>query len=97
MENFGQKFLGVESGGSLEIHGPQKTSWTRLAKPLVPKAKAHLEERKGGSHKGSPYKGFVLFEFSGADGILHREINGIVSAEQMDAELAKVGDGQYRE
>uniref|UniRef100_A0A2K6TR17 hyaluronoglucosaminidase n=1 Tax=Saimiri boliviensis boliviensis TaxID=39432 RepID=A0A2K6TR17_SAIBB len=31
---FGKKFIGVEAGGTLELHGTQKTSWTLLAKTL---------------------------------------------------------------
>ena len=28
--DFGEKFLGVKTGGSLEIHGPYKKSWSKL-------------------------------------------------------------------
>ena len=38
---FGEKFLGVKSGGSLEIHGPYKRSWTKLEGTLNPKAAAY--------------------------------------------------------
>uniref|UniRef100_A0A2K5CX32 hyaluronoglucosaminidase n=1 Tax=Aotus nancymaae TaxID=37293 RepID=A0A2K5CX32_AOTNA len=34
MPTFGKKFIGVEAGGTLELHGAQKTSWTLLAKTL---------------------------------------------------------------
>lgn len=34
--SFGRKFLGVDSGGTLELHGALKTSWTLLAKTLPP-------------------------------------------------------------
>ena len=43
-EVFGQKFLGVESGGSLEIHGIEKRPWTRLAETLRPKEKLYSTE-----------------------------------------------------
>ncbi|XP_072444263.1 cell surface hyaluronidase isoform X1 [Chiloscyllium punctatum] len=33
---FGKKFIGVEAGGILELHGAQKTSWTLLSKSLPP-------------------------------------------------------------
>ncbi|XP_062905096.1 cell surface hyaluronidase [Mobula hypostoma] len=33
---FGKKFLGVDAGGTLELHGTAKTSWTLLAKTLPP-------------------------------------------------------------
>ena len=33
---FGRKFLGVKAGGSLEVHGPYKKSWTKLNETLVP-------------------------------------------------------------
>ncbi|KAM6169778.1 cell surface hyaluronidase CEMIP2 isoform 2-T2 [Rhynchocyon petersi] len=31
---FGKKFIGVEAGGTLELHGARKTSWTLLARTL---------------------------------------------------------------
>ena len=34
--DFGEKFLGVKAGGSLEVHGPYKRSWTKLDGTLVP-------------------------------------------------------------
>ncbi|XP_036594045.1 cell surface hyaluronidase isoform X3 [Trichosurus vulpecula] len=34
MPTFGKKFIGVEAGGTLELHGSWKTSWTLLAKTL---------------------------------------------------------------
>ena len=33
---FGRKFLGVKAGGTLEIHGKDKLSWTKLTKTVVP-------------------------------------------------------------
>ncbi|CAH1247985.1 TMEM2 [Branchiostoma lanceolatum] len=32
--NFGRKFIGVEAGGTLEIHGQRKLSWTQLTKTV---------------------------------------------------------------
>ncbi|XP_055128251.1 cell surface hyaluronidase CEMIP2 isoform X2 [Symphalangus syndactylus] len=34
MPTFGKKFIGVEAGGTLELHGARKTSWTLLARTL---------------------------------------------------------------
>ncbi|XP_030149076.1 cell surface hyaluronidase isoform X2 [Lynx canadensis] len=34
MPTFGKKFIGVEAGGTLEIHGAQTVSWTLLARTL---------------------------------------------------------------
>ena len=34
--NFGVKYIGVRPGATLEIHGADKLSWTRLASTLVP-------------------------------------------------------------
>ncbi|XP_021007303.1 cell surface hyaluronidase [Mus caroli] len=34
MPIFGKKFIGVEAGGTLELHGAQRTSWTMLARTL---------------------------------------------------------------
>lgn len=31
---FGEKFLGVEEGGTLELHGKDKRSWTKLTKTV---------------------------------------------------------------
>ncbi|XP_072373475.1 cell surface hyaluronidase isoform X1 [Scyliorhinus torazame] len=33
---FGRKFIGVEAGGTLELHGAPKTSWTLLSRSLPP-------------------------------------------------------------
>ena len=30
VERFGQKFIGVDEGGHLQIHGAKKLSWTRF-------------------------------------------------------------------
>jgi len=35
--DFGRKYVGVRAGGTLEIHGKDKKSWTKLAETLVPK------------------------------------------------------------
>ena len=43
-KDFGQKYLGVASGGSLEIHGKDKLSWTRLTATLSPKSKIFSTE-----------------------------------------------------
>ena len=34
MPTFGKKFIGVEAGGTLELHGTQKASWTLLVRTL---------------------------------------------------------------
>lgn len=34
MPTFGKKFIGVEAGGTLELHGARKASWTLLARTL---------------------------------------------------------------
>ncbi|KAB1280222.1 Cell surface hyaluronidase [Camelus dromedarius] len=34
MPTFGKKFIGVEAGGTLELHGAQKVSWTLLVRTL---------------------------------------------------------------
>uniref|UniRef100_A0A8C9AU62 hyaluronoglucosaminidase n=1 Tax=Prolemur simus TaxID=1328070 RepID=A0A8C9AU62_PROSS len=34
MPTFGKKFIGVEAGGTLELHGARMTSWTLLARTL---------------------------------------------------------------
>ena len=31
VERFGQKFIGVDEGGHLQIHGAKKLSWTRFS------------------------------------------------------------------
>ena len=31
IERFGQKFIGVDEGGHLQIHGAKKLSWTRFS------------------------------------------------------------------
>ena len=37
--DFGRKFIGVRAGGSLNIHGFQRTGFTNLAHTLSPKPK----------------------------------------------------------
>lgn len=49
---FGRKFLGVGTGGTLEIHGAKKLSWTFLNKTLQPgesNQRNYLFERSWGN------------------------------------------------
>uniref|UniRef100_A0A4W3GVJ4 hyaluronoglucosaminidase n=1 Tax=Callorhinchus milii TaxID=7868 RepID=A0A4W3GVJ4_CALMI len=41
VENFGKKFIGVDKGGVLELHGRKSMSWTFLAKTLYPGGMQH--------------------------------------------------------
>lgn len=51
---FGRKYIGVGTGGTLEIHGEKKLSWTFLNKTLLPgeanKETCHFE--KGWGNRG---------------------------------------------
>ena len=65
--DWGQKFLGVGEGGSLEIHGPNKLSWTKITQTLVPNTKSFvLQEDKDNR------KFFHIFEFDRDTGELIR-------------------------
>lgn len=65
---FGRKFLGVGTGGTLEIHGEKKLSWTFLNKTLHPgesNQNNYLFERSWGNrgiivHVIDPKTGEVL-------------------------------------
>ncbi|XP_015198406.2 inactive cell surface hyaluronidase CEMIP2-like isoform X3 [Lepisosteus oculatus] len=41
VENFGGKFIGVDKGGTLEMHGKKPLSWTLLARTLHPMGLQH--------------------------------------------------------
>lgn len=58
-EEFGHKFLGIKEGGSLEIFGLEKTSWTRLTKTLVPRTSIFTTEKAGMPLPG----GLCIYEF----------------------------------
>ncbi|XP_078386603.1 cell surface hyaluronidase CEMIP2-like isoform X2 [Cetorhinus maximus] len=36
VEHFGKKFIGVDKGGTLELHGKRNLSWTHLSRSLYP-------------------------------------------------------------
>ena len=62
--DFGQKFIGVQAGGSLEIHGKDKKSWSVLTKTVVPHPHSYiLDEQPIGS-------GVLVYEFDRATGEL---------------------------
>ena len=62
--DFGQKFIGVQAGGSLEIHGKEKKTWSVLAKTIFPNLHSFiLEEQPTGS-------GVLVYEFDRATGEL---------------------------
>ena len=44
---FGEKFIGVESGGTLEIHGREKLAWTKITKTITkPVAASFLMQKE---------------------------------------------------
>ncbi|XP_024117563.1 cell migration-inducing and hyaluronan-binding protein isoform X2 [Oryzias melastigma] len=71
---FGRKFLGVGRGGTLEIHGRHKLSWTFLNATLHP----------GGGH----HRSFLLRRSWGSRGVLvhviHPDSGGVLQAERFD-------------
>ncbi|OWF51488.1 transmembrane protein 2-like [Mizuhopecten yessoensis] len=69
MPNFGQKFIGVDAGGTLEIHGKKKLAWTKLTKSL-PRLQAgngllytHLDFPNSRQRKGL---GMIVFNTDGS-------------------------------
>ena len=56
IEGFGKKFIGVKAGGSLEVHGKDKKSWSMLAKTLVPHEHAYQLETDPGFNNVHLYK-----------------------------------------
>jgi len=73
-ETFGAKFLGVKAGGSLEIHGPYKRSWTKLERTLNPKEAAYIYDDTTAL---DTMRGIQLFEFDRNTGTLIQKIGNI--------------------
>merc|ERR1712154_93778 len=64
---FGRKYIGVRANGRLEIHGEEKTPWTRLSqtlKPYEPLDSLNLSPTSG------HVNGITLVEFDRATGKL---------------------------
>ncbi|KAK3091732.1 hypothetical protein FSP39_022248 [Pinctada imbricata] len=53
---FGEKFIGVERGGTLEIHGANKLSWTKLSR-TVPKVQQsqYYHEHRGSNNTNNDW------------------------------------------
>merc|ERR1711962_45652 len=73
-DTFGEKFLGVKAGGSLEIHGPYKKSWTKLEGTLNPKEAVYSFDDT--IAEVAP-RGIQLFEFDQSSGSLIQNIKNI--------------------
>ena len=66
---FGKKFLGVAAGGTLEIHGKDKTSWSKLTKTLIP----HDIIFSTSDENQPKFAGVVFYEFDREAGTVIRE------------------------
>ena len=86
MANFGQKFIGVDINGSLEIHGREKRSWTRLTRTLGPKRKLY---DTAATADGQPATGFTFYEFD-REGKLVEAHYGQNSRRKLERTLDKV-------
>ncbi|XP_061181065.1 cell migration-inducing and hyaluronan-binding protein-like [Saccostrea echinata] len=62
--SFGDKFIGVEEGGTLELHGKDKRSWTKLTKtaPKYDKTLGDIYKHRDNSPSRSP--GVFVYHFS---------------------------------
>ena len=64
---FGRKYIGVRANGMLEIHGEEKSPWTRLSKTITPHQPLDtLNLPPTSSH----VNGITLVEFDRAAGTL---------------------------
>ena len=76
---FGQKFLGVEAGGSVEIHGRVRgPAWTRLNRTLMKKVPAFYFDD---SLPAGDVKGFLIYEFDPLSAELRWESRPLSTAE----------------
>ncbi len=65
VDGFGQKFLGVKANGTIEIHGEDRVTWTKLTATAGPSPKifTNINDQPDNS-------GIVVYEFNAADGAL---------------------------
>ena len=63
VDGFGQKFLGVQANGTIEIHGEDRVTWTKLAATAGPSPKIYTNINDQPDNNG-----FILYEFNSADG-----------------------------
>ena len=80
---FGKKYIGVRAGGMLEIHGEEKTPWTRLADTLEPYEPLALVELGTDS---SHINGMTLVEFNRQEGN-HVKTTTVNTKEDLTSEL----------
>ncbi|XP_033732709.1 cell surface hyaluronidase-like isoform X2 [Pecten maximus] len=73
---FGQKFVGVDDGGTLEIHGKKKLAWTKLAQtvPRLEKTNGLIfsstEDRPMGYHS----EGLAIYTFNDDGGLYKHKV-----------------------
>ena len=65
-ENFGQKFIGVAEGGTLEIHRKDKKSWSMLASTV----EAKTPKFQLGKDDQPARAGVIVYEFDRTTGSL---------------------------
>ncbi|XP_043933872.1 cell surface hyaluronidase-like isoform X2 [Protopterus annectens] len=77
VDNFGKKFIGIDKGGILELHGRKPVSWTLLDRTLYP--------------NGLQYGSYKYQKYWGSRGINIRIIDGgtgqIVASDRFDTHL----------
>ena len=72
-EDFGQKFIGVAEGGTLEIHGKDKKSWSMLANTV----EAKTPKFQLGKDDQPARAGVIVYEFDRTTGSLIYESNSL--------------------
>ncbi|XP_048756053.2 protein DDB_G0287365-like isoform X2 [Ostrea edulis] len=76
---FGEKFIGVERGGVLHIHGSDQRSWTKLTH-TVPKLKeGQISDIYNDGERKTKYQGIVMYVWDAASGKLEQS-TGVFSA-----------------
>ncbi len=69
VEDFGQKFLGVKEGGTIEIHGEDRLTWTKITQTVgpTPRISTNLNDQPGNW-------GVIVYELSPVDGSILNEM-----------------------
>ncbi|XP_060076275.1 cell surface hyaluronidase-like, partial [Ylistrum balloti] len=90
---FGQKFVGVDNGGTLEIHGKKKLSWTKLTRtvPRLQKTNGLVFSSTSDQPIGHHQEGMAIYTFNSNGGLNSFKMFSTSGVSKAAADLA-VGD-----
>ncbi|XP_060069788.1 cell surface hyaluronidase-like [Ylistrum balloti] len=88
--NFGEKFVGVDNGGTLEIHGKKKLAWTKLTRtvPRLQKTNGLVFSSTADRPTGQQKEGLGIYTFNSDGGLYSFKIyptSGISSTEATES------------